>query len=331
MPRRRGDRERLRRRHRRRDHLRTSRIDVTGRFSLGTRAATAARRSTRACASRAWNVADLRHAFALDDYDVQGWVSGSSTLRSLRDPHGYGTSAWTSSSPTGAVRARHGRAAVRGQRCTARRHRGVQGGGTLTGPRSSAGRHLFVQRRQPRMPVEQMAFLRYPDFRCRACCSSRRAGPALREPAYEVRARIDDLFLGDEGVGQVTGRLTVRDERWRSTWRRPRRAWPCRERARALTESGEASDLAVVETSLDPYVRALVPRLSPLTTAVASGRLRVFGALRDPARLRPRPSSSRPICAWWTTACATTGPSGCRSTGRSRGSTACAWWRGHAD
>ena len=27
------------------------------------------------------------------------------------------------------------------------------------------------------------------------------------EPRYDVRVRIDDLFAGDEGIGQITGRL----------------------------------------------------------------------------------------------------------------------------
>src|SRR6185503_14841708 len=39
------------------------------------------------------------------------------------------------------------------------------------------------------------------------------------------------------------------------------------------------------DMSLDPYVRPFVPRLSPFTTAVASGSLRIAGRLTDVDRL----------------------------------------------
>jgi hypothetical protein len=44
------------------------------------------------------------------------------------------------------------------------------------------------------------------------------------------------------------------------------------------------------DTSLDPYVRLFVPKLSPFTTAVASGAIRVVGELADrsPGRRRHR-------------------------------------------
>jgi len=42
---------------------------------------------------------------------------------------------------------------------------------------------------------------------------------------------------------------------------------------------------SVSDTSLDPYIRAFEPRLSPFTTAVASGRIRVVGELANIDRL----------------------------------------------
>ena len=49
--------------------------------------------------------------------------------------------------------------------------------------------------------------------RCRACCSSPPPAPARStSPRYDVRLRVDDLFAGDEGIGQLTGRLSLRGD-----------------------------------------------------------------------------------------------------------------------
>ena len=106
-------------------------------------------------------------------------------------------------------------------------------------------------------------------------------------PRFEVRGTITDLFIGDEEVGQVTGLLGVRDG------------------SLTLDLEGASSTLAVslsgsvglpprteidlfgrvAKMSLDPYVRMFGPELSPYTTAVVSGSMRVFGE-RDWDRLR---------------------------------------------
>ena len=53
-----------------------------------------------------------------------------------------------------------------------------------------------------------------------------------------------------------------------------------------LTETQDADvTLRFTDTSLDPYARAFEPRLSPFTTAVGSGTLRVIGELANPERL----------------------------------------------
>ena len=100
------------------------------------------------------------------------------------------------------------------------------------------------------------------------------------DPRYEIRRlTVVDLFIGDEEVGQVTGRLDVRDG------------------SLTLDLEGASSSLAVsvsgsvalppendvalfvrvVNMSLDPYVRMFGPELSPYATAVVSGSMRVSG------------------------------------------------------
>jgi hypothetical protein len=53
-----------------------------------------------------------------------------------------------------------------------------------------------------------------------------------------------------------------------------------------LTETQDADvTLRFTDTSLDPYARAFEKGLSPFTTAVGSGTLRVIGELANPQRL----------------------------------------------
>ena len=69
--------------------------------------------------------------------------------------------------------------------------------------------------------------------------------------------------------------------------RRLRRASPCRAPGRIdLTDTQDADiTLRFTDTSLDPYARAFEKGLSPFTTAVGSGTLRVIGELANPQRL----------------------------------------------
>jgi translocation and assembly module TamB len=135
----------------------------------------------------------------------------------------------------------------------------------------------LVSLSSPRMPLSgQLAF-------------SVSGSGAFAAPRYEVRGRIDDLFLADEGIGQVTGRLSVRDGVLTLD------QLEVASTRLAISGSGQVAltpeaDGELVfrfqETSLDPYVRAFRPGLSPFTTAVVSGSLRVFGELRSLERVR---------------------------------------------
>ena len=106
-------------------------------------------------------------------------------------------------------------------------------------------------------------------------------------PRYQFRGRIRDLFVLDEGIGELTGRVDVRGEVMTVEIEAasPRLAVSGTGRIE-LTEARNADlTLRFTDTSLDPYARAFEPRLSPFTTAVGSGTLRVIGELANPARL----------------------------------------------
>src|SRR5205814_6579494 len=104
------------------------------------------------------------------------------------------------------------------------------------------------------------------------------------DPRYSVRYRINDLFVMQEPVGLVTGTLALRghDLSGELDIASPRLAVTGNGR---IAFGGTTSDADLTfrfhDSSLDPYVRLFVPRLTPYTTAVASGTIRVVGELTD--------------------------------------------------
>ena len=135
------------------------------------------------------------------------------------------------------------------------------------------------------------------------------------EPRYDVRGTISDLFVGDEGIGQVLGQLSVNGDLMtvKVEAASPRLAVSGSGRI-ALTPGMEAELLfSVADTSLDPYVRVFRP--SPLSI---HHRDRQWEPPRDGAagRHRPAPGGTRPSIGS-TCGCSTT-DSGipCRSASR---------------
>ena len=64
-----------------------------------------------------------------------------------------------------------------------------------------------------RIPVERMDTLAFPLAPLSGTLQFTASGSGtFDEPRYDLRGRIDDLFAGDEGIGQVTARLGVRGE-----------------------------------------------------------------------------------------------------------------------
>ena len=138
-----------------------------------------------------------------------------------------------------------------------------------------------------RIPMERVGALRLPAGRSRPASSSSRppaAAPSTM-PRYDVRFRVNDLFVGDEERGpghrrslalrgdELSGEVDVASPRL------------------ALTGTGRIALDATGRLRADvPLPRQLArsrtsgcscPKLSPYTTAVASGSIRVAGELAD--------------------------------------------------
>ena len=162
----------------------------------------------------------------------------------------------------------------------------AKGAGTITGAAFVGwDSHLLVQRRRPpdsgRARSPRLAYPRAPLSGLAEFTAS--GSGTFDEPRYDVRFRVNDLFVGEEGVGQVTGTLALRGSELSGEIdaASPRLAVTGTGRI-ALTPQADAElTFRFHDSSLDPYVRLFVPQLSPFTTAVASGSIRVVGELAD--------------------------------------------------
>ena len=146
------------------------------------------------------------------------------------------------------------------------------------------GLDVFVQRGRPPYSGGRIAAFDYPQLRPTGAVEFTAGGSGTFEtPRYDVRFRIADLSVSSEPVGQVSGTLALRGNELSGEIEvaSPRLAITGTGRI-ALTPQADAElTFRFHDSSLDPYVRLFVPTLSPYTTAVASGSMRMVGELAD--------------------------------------------------
>src|SRR5262249_20253811 len=134
-----------------------------------------------------------------------------------------------------------------------------------------------------RIPIERLSALSMSNAPSLSGLGEFTAGGSgtVEQPRYDVRFRAGSVFIGEEGIGQVTGTLALRGKELSGdvAAASPRLAITGTGRI-ALTPQADAEiTFRFHDSSLDPYVRLFVPRLSPFTTAVGSGTIRVVGEL----------------------------------------------------
>jgi hypothetical protein len=232
-------------------------------------------------------LADLRHAFQLDDYPVDGVVSGEYHLYgSYETPFGFGRLviddgvAYGEAFESAVSSLRFEGTGVRLDSLQIRKSTGGATGAAWVG---WAGDYSFnVDGR--RVPVESLATLTFPTAPLSGLLDFTATGAGtFDEPRYDVKVRVADLFAGDEGIGQVTGRLALRGDLLTADFEAasPRLTASGSGRIALTPEMDAELSMRFAETSLDPYLRFFEPRLSPFTTAVAGGTVRVVGELSD--------------------------------------------------
>ncbi|HEY7055544.1 MAG TPA: translocation/assembly module TamB domain-containing protein, partial [Vicinamibacterales bacterium] len=264
-----------------------SAIDAEGRFSLGYPRKDNGEEINAVIRLSKRPLADLRHAFQLDDYPVEGTASGEYHIwGKYETPDGFGRlqidrgSAYGETFDVATANLRFETSGVRldGVDIT-------KSTGQVTGAAWVAwdGSYSF-DADASKIPVESLVTLSFPRAPLSGQMQFTATGAGtFASPRYDVRLRVGDLFAGDEGIGQVTGRLSLRGELLTMDMEAasPRLAVTGSGRLALTPEMDAELTLQFTQTSLDPYIRFFQPQLSPFTTAVADGTIRAVGELAD--------------------------------------------------
>lgn len=271
-----------------------SRIDVQGLFSLGYPRRDGGEEINARIRIDRRPVFDLLNAFDIEDYPVTGILSG--------DFHVYGP--YTRPFGVGEMRIDAGTAygepfstataalTFEGNGVRLSPAQIEKGGGHINGAAFVGWNGTYAFNADGRgLAVETLNFVTIPNLpQLNGLLDFTATGNGtFDQPRYEVKVGVHDLFFGEEGLGQVTGRLAVRDAAmiYELEAASPRLAVSGTGRI-ALNDDGDAEmSFRVTDTSIDPYVRAFQPTLSPYATATASGTIRVNGKLykRDALRV----------------------------------------------
>jgi hypothetical protein len=265
-----------------------STMHVDGRFSLGFPRRDGGEEINARIRIIRRPVADLRHAFDIDDYNVDGLFSGEfHVFGNYLTPFGFGQMAIVDGVAYGEpFETANSAVRLEGDGVRMDSIAIVKGGGRGTGAAFIGwnGTYSFNLDAR-RIPVEAVALAQsehtpplsgYVDFRAGG-------SGTFDSPRYDVRGTISDFFVGDEGIGQVIGDLTIAADLLtvKVEAASPRLAVSGSGRIELTPAMNAELSFNVADTSLDPYLRAFSAQLSPFTTAVASGSLRVVGSLAD--------------------------------------------------
>jgi hypothetical protein len=264
-----------------------SRIEADGRFSLGFPRRDLGEEINAVVRMKGRPLADLRHAFELDDWPVDGLTSGEFRI--------YGQYLH----PLGNGRLQIDRGTAYGERFdVATSNLKFEGNGVRmesldvtkgTGRMTGAawidwnGNYSF-DATGTKVPVESLDVLAYPQAQLSGILAFTASGAGTFDnPRYDVKATIADLFVRDEGIGQVSGTLSLRGNMLTLSElnAQSRRLSVTGQGRLALTPEQDVDlTLHFSDTSLDPYIR-LVAGFSPFNTIIADGTIRAFGELAD--------------------------------------------------
>ena len=263
-------------------------MHVAGRFSLGFPRADGGEQINATIRVIRWPVADLKHAFDISDYDVDGTLSGEFKVTGEYErPFGSGKMAITDGVAYGekfdSVAAD---VTLEGDRARLDNIRAVKGAGQGTGSASIAWNGTYSFNFEGRnIAVETLSLMEGSRIPLSGVIDFTAGGSGtVRKPQYNVHATIKDFFVADEGIGTVVTDFAVDDEllTFASIDASSNRLAVFGSGTLALNDARDVNlRFNVLETSLDPYIRAFEPRLSPFTTATVSGTVRVFGELSN--------------------------------------------------
>ena len=270
-----------------------SRMDVTGQFSLGYPRGDGGEQLDARVRITERPLVDLREAFDLQDYEVDGMLSGDfHVYGEYERPHGFGSMTIARgvaydepfSEATASLQ-------FEGEGVRLNGIEMHKGGGTINGAAyvGWAGTYSFdVDGRN--VATDTLTLTTYPGYPTLfgALDFTATGGGTFEEPRYDVKWSVSDLFFGDEGIGEMTGRLSMRGllMTYELEAASPRLAVSGTGRIELNDEMDAEMSFRITDTSLDPYLRQMQPTFSPFTSAIASGTIRVVGELYNPDALR---------------------------------------------
>ncbi len=264
-----------------------SRIRTTGRFSIGYPRSDGGPEIDAQIAIAGRPVADLRHAFTIDEYDVDGTLNGEFHVAGrYLTPFGFGKMEIVDGVAYGEP-FELATAGVRleGEGARLENIQLTKGSGRGTGAAFIGWNGTYSFNFDARsIPVESLAAAGKSTLPVAGLLDFTAGGSGTFDaPRYDVRGTARDLFVADEGIGEIVGNLSIDDKLMtvRFEAASPRLAVSASGRVALTPELDAELTISVSDTSLDPYVRAFQPQLSPYTTAVASGSIRVVGELAN--------------------------------------------------
>ena len=268
-----------------------SEIRADGRFSLGYPRKDDGEEIDARVVIKDRPLADLRHAFQLDEWPVDGKLTGEYHVSGkYTRPIGFGNAsltnmtAWKEPFDASTCTLRFEGAGVRVDGLNVRK-----GGGLITGAAyvAWAGTYSFSADGN-NIPVESIRALKFEKAPLSGVIHFKASGAStFLAPKWDLAGAVDDVYLGDEGVGIVKGQLAYRDKLLTiSDFEAGGRLGLSGVGQVELTDTADVNlSLRFTKTAIDPYVRAIEPKLSPFTRAEATGTLRAVGQLADPDRL----------------------------------------------
>jgi len=266
-----------------------SRIDAQGRFSLGFPRKDHGEEINAVIKVSKRPMVDLRNAFGLWDYPVNGLVSGDFHLfGGYLTPEGVGRmqidggSAYGETFDAATSNLRFERTGVRFDAVDIKK--GATGRVTGAAWVAWDGTYSF-EADGTKIPVESMATLQFKRAPLSGILHFGATGAGtFAAPRYDVKISIADLYAADEGIGDVKGTLSLRSDMLTIT--------DFEASSKRLSVSGSLqlgltpemdvnARLQFSDTSIDPYLRFFAPSSSPFNSIVADGTLTAHGELSD--------------------------------------------------
>ena len=271
------------------------RITADGRFALGFPRDDGGDEIDARVVVHDWPLADIRHAFNLNDWPIEARVGlADLTLRGeYGGPFGAGTlrlddgRAWGESFDTTS-----GTLSFEGDGVFISGIEMTKGTGQVRGSARIGWDNTYTfEADGARLPVDELDnFQLGGDAPLTGLLRFKASGASTFDhPRYQFQGTVADLFIGDEGIGQLTGVLGVDgDVLTISTVNVTEPRVQLSGSGTIALDDGYASRLGFrfLNTSIDPYLKFVGPEVSPYTGIIASGRVEVTGPLGDVPALR---------------------------------------------